>query len=130
MAKPCEEWEDWEEEQAQSDTTTTWKEFKKFFNRKFLTYDNQQETLCDATIANNATKTEMDELQDHFISVTPLLQLYSQNVIPKLKPLPNKSKCSVPDPPMPQPLQTTPTSMQMTPLKPPPPTPLPRPLLT
>ena len=27
---PCEEWEDWEEEQSQNNTATTWKEFNKF----------------------------------------------------------------------------------------------------
>jgi len=46
------------------DGSTTWKEFKKRFNKKFLTYKNQQETLQDAGIANSAI--EKEEIQDLF----------------------------------------------------------------
>ena len=58
MSKACEDWEEYEQEMDDKDGSTTWKEFKKHFNKKFLTYENQQETLQDAGIANSAIEKE------------------------------------------------------------------------
>ena len=65
MSKACDEWEEFEQEQEKDDiTSTTWKEFKTLLNRKFLAYDNQQEILQEAGIANSAI--EKEEIQDLF----------------------------------------------------------------
>jgi len=58
MGKACEEWEEYELIQDESDVPTTCKEFKIHFNCKFLTYDDQQETLQDMGIANSAIEKE------------------------------------------------------------------------
>ena len=65
MGKACEEWEEYELEQDQLDEITTWKEFKTLFNRKFLIFENQQETLQEAGIAKSAiAKEEIENLFD------------------------------------------------------------------
>ena len=75
MGKACEEWEDYELIQDESDVPTTWKEFKVHFNRKFLTYDDQQETLQDMGIANSAMEKEKieDLLNERDATVAALL---------------------------------------------------------
>ena len=64
MSKACEDWEEFEQEMDDDDQLTTWTEFKKHFNKEFLTYEIQQETLQEAGIANSAI--EKEEIQDLF----------------------------------------------------------------
>ena len=75
MNKACEDWKEYEQEMDDDNRLTTWKEFKKHFKKKFLTYENQQESLQEAGIANSAI--EKEEIQDLFdqrdSTVAPLL---------------------------------------------------------